>query len=122
MPLHNHDSYKIQKQAQYICITSELMKATPYAACGNNTQARGKVSVRVNKQNITLIRTIKNNISMWFLTHYGLQTKHNNGLAYGEGEPLQCKQPKKSRLLIQVDDTPNAVELEVCIIKNFNDF
>jgi hypothetical protein len=31
---------------------------------------------------------------MWVLTHYRLQTKHNNGLAYGKGEPLQCKQPK----------------------------
>jgi hypothetical protein len=24
-----------------------------------------------------------------------LQTNHNNGLAYGKGEPLQSKQPKK---------------------------
>jgi hypothetical protein len=33
-----------------------------------------------------------------------LQTKHNNGLAYGKGELLQCKQPKKGILLRQVDD------------------
>jgi hypothetical protein len=42
-----------------------------------------------------------------------LQTKHNNRLAYGKGEPLQCKQPKKGILLRQVDDTPYEVELGV---------
>jgi hypothetical protein len=56
---------------------------------------------------------------MWVPTHYRLQTKHNNGLAYGKGEPLQCKQPKKGILLRQVDDAPYEVELGVFIKLNF---
>jgi hypothetical protein len=40
-----------------------------------------------------------------------LQTKHDNKLAHGEGELLQCKQPKKGVLLRQVDNTPYEVEL-----------
>jgi hypothetical protein len=44
-----------------------------------------------------------------------LQTKHNSGLAYGKGEPLQCKQPKKDILLGQVDDAPYEVELGIFI-------
>jgi hypothetical protein len=42
-----------------------------------------------------------------------LQTKHNNGLAYGKGVPLQYKQPKKDILLRQVDNAPYLVELSV---------
>jgi hypothetical protein len=44
-----------------------------------------------------------------------LQTKHNNGLAYGKGEPLQCKQPKKDMLLSEVDGATHEVELGVFI-------
>jgi hypothetical protein len=33
-------------------------KTTPHAACGNNGQARGNVSISVNKQNITLTTSI----------------------------------------------------------------
>jgi hypothetical protein len=39
------------------------------------------------------------------------QTKHNNGLPHGTGEPLQCKQSKKVILLRLVDNTPYEVEL-----------
>jgi hypothetical protein len=55
-----------------LSITSAHAKTTPYAACGNNRQESGR-----------------------------LQTKHNNRLAYGKGEPLESKQPKKGILLRQ---------------------
>jgi hypothetical protein len=48
-----------------------------------------------------------------------LQTKHNSGLAYGKGEQLQCKQPKKGILLRQVDDTPYEVELGVLYTQKY---
>jgi hypothetical protein len=51
-----------------------------------------------------------------------VQTKHNNGLSYGKGEPLQSKQPKKDILLRQMDDAPGEVELGVLCNNNFNDF
>jgi hypothetical protein len=47
-----------------------------------------------------------------------LQTRHNNEPACRKGEPLECKQPKKSIALRQVDDAPYEVEWELYIIKN----
>jgi hypothetical protein len=81
-------------------------------ACGNNGQARGKVSTRVNKQNITLITTLKTISICGFFDITDCRQNITTGL-HGKTEPLQCKQPKKGTLLRQVDDAPYEVELGV---------